>query len=170
MFKSVSLLLLLAQATMQSPPVEALGPAAWPNAPATVVDTLNAVGCHIPQPVGATGAMNLIHGHFAHSTQQDWAALCIDDAQHAHIEVVWSRDALCPSLPTMTVDLLHASITTAAPRRIREYETLYAGFPKSAPLATHDGIESSIDGAGSVVHFCVNGNWVERQGRPDSAP
>jgi hypothetical protein len=169
MFKCLCLLLLLAQMPAQNLPVNSLGPAAWPNAPATVVDALNALGCRIPQPVGASARMNLIRGHFAHSSQEDWAALCIDDAQHAHIEVVWGSDTLCPSLPAMSVDLLHASIATASPQHIREYETLYAGFAKNAPLATHDGIESTVDGGASVIHFCVNGNWAERQGRPNIA-
>ncbi len=170
MFEALILFAVLAFPTAQnSGPVETLGAAAWPDAPAPVIDALNATGCRIPQPVGAATKMNLIRGHFAHADQQDWAALCVDDDQHVHIEIVWSRDALCPSLPSMKADLLHTTVATASPHRIREYESLYAGFAKHAPLATHDGIEASPNGTASTVYFCVNGYWAERKGRPDSA-
>lgn len=150
------------------PPVETIGPAAWPNVPATVVEALDSVGCRVPQPTDAAGKTNLIQGRLAHAKQQDWAALCIDDADHAHIEVVWGQDKLCPSLPPMKIDLLHTRIVVASPRQMREYESLYAGFSKHARLATHDGIELSGSDS-SIVYFCVNGNWAERQGRARTA-
>ena len=163
------LTLLLAFASDMHPQdlVETLGPAAWADAPAPVVDALNEAGCRIPQPVNATGKANLIRGRFAHSYQQDWAALCIDDAEHAHIEVVWTGDMLCPSLAPTPVDLQHASIATASPKLMHKYETLY-GVNDRAPLATHDGIEFSAAGQQSIVYFCVNGEWAERQGRSSS--
>jgi hypothetical protein len=53
----------------------------------------------------------------------------------------------------MNLDLLHANIVIAAPQQKREYEAIYAGFPKRARLATHDGIEMSPTGDRSNIYF-----------------
>jgi hypothetical protein len=80
-----------------------LVPADFAGTPPRVRESLEELGCRIPQAWGEPEPHNLISGRFAASGQVDWAALCSRDGI-SELVIIWGGAANCQSGLASTAD------------------------------------------------------------------
>ena len=149
-------------------------PGELPGVPRNVADELQRRNCMIPMmDYGGKRETNVIHGQFAASVRQDWAALCSRNGKN-FIVVIWGGTHDCPSEfeaisdeAYLQIDIdrrTHFSrlITRVKPKKLRLYLQDNQEKPKFA--IRHDGVADAFVGKASVVHYCHAGKWKKLQG------
>lgn len=153
------------------PPVTpALRPSALPTLPRAFRAELERRGCTVPQ---SHRSENVISGHFAASTQVDWAVLCSQRGQST-ILVYWGGAAQCPRELRPAPDY-HYQMRAERVVFIRSIHTTDryevhddAGrpvIPERFVKLEHEAIEDLYEGAASTVWSCQGGKWIEFPGR-----
>lgn len=146
---------------------------AFPHAPAAVRDSLDALGCLVPQSGERDAPHNLIRGNLAAPDQTDWAALCSRGGESA-VVVFWGGPERCDDVlpPTPDHDWLQGVgrgqiaysqiIGTADPDAIRRMAAAFDG-PTPPPM-DHQGLNIAFAGKASSIRYCYQGQWLVLQG------
>lgn len=149
-----------------------LSPDRFANLPSAIVDTLESLGCAVPQTFGNPEPDNVIKGRFVSTANADWAVLCAHD--RGSVILVFpngSADSMVELEPSPDVQWLQESggrmefsraIAVADPQYIVEHYKAFGG-PEPPPL-DHDGINDIFVGKGSVVFYWHDGRWLQLQG------
>jgi len=152
------------------PVTPALRPSALPTLPRAFRAELERRGCTVPQ---SHRSENVISGHFAASTQVDWAALCSQRGQST-ILVYWGGAARCPSelrpAPNYQYQMRAGervvfirSIHTTDRYQVHD-EAGRPVLPERFVKLEHEAIEDLYEGAASTVWSCQGGKWIEFPG------
>jgi hypothetical protein len=147
-----------------------LPPSSFPNLPASVVDSLNHLGCMIPQTYAAHRPENVIHGAFEHAGSSDWAALCSAKGTVSLLVYFASAPERPLTLFAMPeTERLQAhdgsavlgfnwGIDPASPQRIHDAQT---GMEHRPPRPDHDAIASSIvDHRATYYLYAKSEKWA----------
>lgn len=148
-----------------------LEPAAFTKLPKPFQNALAARGCTIPQAYGRNKPHNVISGSFAARGQRDWAVLCSTHGVSS-IQIFWGGRTRCASAISTTPD--EAFLQSIAQGKVvysREITTTtkHQAYPGRfsnvrTKQTSHDGIDDGFLGKASVVHYCVEGSWIELSG------
>ena len=143
-----------------------LSPAAFRQLPLSVRKRLDAEGCQIPQSPGLESPHNVVSGHFASSTQLDWAVLCSVNGDSS-VRIFWGGLASCPEFGRSFRDsgayALELSISTLrwrvvikkmSPDDVRSLAR-ESDLQLSAPV--HEGIQE---------RYCESGKWIDLEPIP----
>ena len=96
---------------------------------------------------------NVIHGQFARRGQTDWAVLC-SKAGQSTILIFWGKASTCAGeLNTEKDD----DIRYIEP--VSEADILGDADPPTPGLMKHQAIDDGLDGKGSTVYYCTDGQW-----------
>lgn len=152
-------------------PIVYLAPAAFTKLPQHIQNALVARGCFIPQAYNSSNPHNVISGSFAARGQRDWAVICSTNGASS-IQVFWGGKSRCASTISSVRDEAFLQVD-AAGKVVYSREIKVAAehrvFPQQLSSArakrlSHDGIEDAFIGKASVIHYCVQGRWVELSG------
>ena len=143
-----------------------LPPSALPTLPRAFRAELERRGCTVQQ---SHRSENVISGHFAASTQVDWAALCSLRGQST-ILVYWGGAAQCPRELDPAPDYQYQMRAGERVSFIRSIHTTdryqvhdEAGrpiLPERFVQLEHEAIEDLYEGAGSTIWSCQGGKWI----------
>lgn len=151
-----------------------LPPESFAMAPSAVKDSLDALGCRVPQTGERAEPHNVVEGSFADPDQRDWAALCSRGGESAII-VFWGGPVRCSSVHPPTPD--RAWLQAMGPAGIEYSQFLGAvdpdvilrlaeafdGPPPPFPLE-HQGLQVAFAGKASGILYCHDGRWLGLQG------
>jgi hypothetical protein len=174
--RSLSLILLLfaAVASAQTPSQDVqkrVSPDAYTTAPPMIRAELKKQHCELPETQHWDQTrLNIVPGHFADRSQNDWAAICIGSDGSTHVIVFWGKSAPCPAeihdgwalqghFKAGEAGSLY--LLAAQAKQILEYRKFF-GDPHENPVV-HEGIEVGGEEA-SLIYYCHQGKWLELQG------
>jgi len=142
-----------------------LAPSAFKGIPARLKESLEKLGCRVPQPWSDRGPQNVVSGRFLTRKERSWAVLC--SRAGASAILVFSegdaeiRAALNPALDsnfgTPGGDY-ERGISVASPAFILRHDKLYGNDPP-LPKLDHDGIDDATIGKGSGIHYFDGKGW-----------
>ena len=146
---------------------------AFSQLPKNIVDELKNRGCKIPQTYGHNEPHNVIKGSFAEKSQEDWAILCSKDGVST-IQIFWGGPVRCPSEIEKSEDRgwlqgigsgkigYSRTISSIGKKAISAYHEAFGGI--TPPPISYEGINEVFLEKGSVVHYCIQGKWIELTG------
>jgi hypothetical protein len=139
----------------------------FPEIPQAIANSLNILGCVIPQTYEAKRPENVIHASLERAGSSDWAVLC---SAHARVSLlVFLADASEPvilaSSPEMNRLQAHGTdgelgfnwgIDPASPARIHDAQAAMTHRP---PAPDHDALADTTLDHGTVYHLYRDGAW-----------
>jgi hypothetical protein len=173
-YLTLILFLLAAAASAQTPSQDVqkrVSPDVYTAAPPAVRAELKKQHCELPQTQHWDQTrLNIVSGHFADRSQNDWAAICMGSDGSTRVLVFWGKAARCPAeirngwalqghfKPGEAGSLY---MLAAQAKQILEYRKFF-GDPHDNQVV-HEGIEVGGDEA-SLIYYCHQGKWLELQG------
>jgi hypothetical protein len=154
--------------------VKRLSPSAFPQLPKSIVRSLKARGCQIPQSYFDATPHNVIRGMFTKAGLYDWAVLCSKNRKSS-IVIFWGNSVALTSEITEMPDKGYLQvvdgdgqigcsrvISAVDKAYIIEHYQRYGG--RKPPPIDHQGINDMYAEKGSVVHYHYRRAWIQLQG------
>lgn len=152
-----------------------LAPAAFPELPRQVVDTLEARSCTIAQvPAGLSGQPNVARGEFLVAGSSAWVVLC--SVERVSTILVLEDDGRLVGELSSAPDrsfmqgmgsygiIFSRTVSTAPPAQILRYYEQAAAPGDELPEITHDGIDDGFMGKASTILYFTGDRWIELPG------
>ena len=148
-------------------------PDAFPQLPETIISTLRALECKIPQPSASGPPRNVIPGDFFAQGQAGWAVLCSSggfssilvfrDNFDAHPEELAKSEDKGYLQDVGNDKIAYSREITAVDRKfIMTHYRAYGG-PEPPPIE-HQGIDDAFLEKASVTYYWYQGKWMRLQG------
>lgn len=149
----------------------------FPELPSTIVESLNARGCLIPQTYEARGPENVVHASLRSAGSSDWAVLCsaggnvsllvfFGGQQAVGTSPVIEKPAVLGSAREMERLQAHPGtgvlgfnwgIDPVSPQRIHDAQV---GLPHQPARLEHDALADSVVDHRTIYHFYANQSWT----------